>query len=79
MTYIYSHRLDWGAASVNFSWGHNAAVCGHSNQVMKYMDINMSYGFGPEDEGPNFRALLMVLGAGVVHKDRQDITNQICV
>ena len=80
MTYIYTSRKDWGAASVNFSWGHNGAIRGHSNRQLTYKDINISFGFGPDEniKGLN-RCLLLILQKGPIHKDRHDKDEQVAV
>ena len=79
MAYIYRHRADWGPASISFTWGMNGAVRGASNRVLVYSDLNLSYGFGPERSGPLSRALLLVLRSGVLHKDRHETSDQVCV
>ena len=78
MKYIYCSRNDWGPASVNFSWGQNSAVRGASNRKLKLSDLNISFGFGPEDTGPLARALLLVLRKGNIHKDRHETDDQVC-
>jgi hypothetical protein len=78
MDYIYNSRPDWGPASFSYSWGLNAAVRGASNRSLVMADLNMSYAFGPELEGPTARALLLVLRKGEVHKDRHDTDKQVC-
>ena len=75
MDHIYRH--DWAAAAINFTWGHNGAVRGDSNRKLTYSDVNMSYGFGPEEEGPLARCLLLVLRKGVKNKDRHDSDKQV--
>ena len=77
MDHIYRHRKDWAAAAMNFTWGHNGAVRGDSNRKLTYSDVNMSYGFGPEEEGPLARCLLLVLRKGVKNKDRHDSDKQV--
>ena len=77
MRYIYANRNDWGAASVNFTWGMNGAVRGHSNRKLKFADLNLSYGFGPVREGRQAKALLLVLKKGEIHKDRHDTDKQV--
>jgi hypothetical protein len=57
-------------------WGLNVAVRGHSNRKMTYCNLNMSSGFGAEEDGPLSRALLLVLRKGDVHKDRKDKTTR---
>jgi hypothetical protein len=78
MEYIYRHRNDWGAASVNFTWGINGAVRGASNRKLTLCDLNLSHGFGPERDGPLSRALLLVLRKGGIHKDRHETDKQVC-
>jgi hypothetical protein len=79
MRYIYrSRKNDWGAASVNFAWGQNGAVRGASNRKLKLSDLNISFGFGPEDYGRQARALLLVLRKGNIHKDRHETDDQVC-
>ena len=78
MHHIYRERRDWGPAAFNFSWGMNAAVRGASNRSLKFADLNMSYGFGPEEAGPLSRALLLVMRKGGVHKDRHETDKQVC-
>jgi hypothetical protein len=78
MDYIYRHRADWGTASVNFNWGQNGAVRGASNRKLTLCDLNLSYGFGPEREGPLARAILLVLRKGNLHKDRHETDKQVC-
>jgi hypothetical protein len=78
MRYIYTSRADWGPASFSYSWGLNAAVRGASNRSLVMADLNMSYSFGPEPEGPSARALLLILRKGVIHKDRHDTDKQVC-
>jgi hypothetical protein len=78
MDYIYRTRNDWGPASVNFTWGQNGAVRGASNRNLTLCDLNLSYGFGPERNGPLSRALLLVMRKGKVHKDRHETDKQVC-
>jgi hypothetical protein len=78
MEYIYRYRDDWGPAAVNFTWGLNGAVRGHSNRKLTLCDINLSQGFGPERFGPLARALLLILRKGTVHKDRHETDKQVC-
>jgi hypothetical protein len=78
MDYIYRKRNDWGPASVNFTWGQNGAVRGASNRKLTLCDLNLSYGFGPERDGPLGRALLLVMRKGKLHKDRHETDKQVC-
>lgn len=78
MAYIYGERHDWGPASLSFTWGMNGAIRGASNRVFTYRDLNMSFGFGPEPSGRLARALLLILRSGILHKDRQDTSHQVC-
>ena len=77
MSHIYRHRNDWGAASVNFTWGQNGAVRGASNRKLKYCDLNVSNGFGPETDGEQSNALLLIMRKGEVHKDRHEKDQQV--
>jgi hypothetical protein len=79
MNYIYRMRHDWGPASVNWTWGMNAAIRGASQLLMTFCDLNISYGFGAERSGPLARALLLVLRKGEKHKDRHETDKQVCV
>jgi hypothetical protein len=78
MSYIYSSRADWGPASFSYAWGLNAAVCGASNRNLVMADLNMSYAFGPDPDGPCARAVLLDLRKGDIHKDRHDTDKQVC-
>jgi hypothetical protein len=78
MSHIYRNRNDWGPASVNFTWGTNGAVRGASNRKITYCDLNLSYGFGPEETGPLARGLLLILRKGTLHKDRHETDKQVC-
>ena len=69
MRYIYGRRTDWGPLSVSFTWGQNAGLRGHSIRGMKYADLNMSCGFGPEEEGPRAPIPLLILRKGDRNKD----------
>ena len=52
MQHIYRERRDWGPAAVNFTWGHNGAICGASSNKMGYCDLNQSDDFGPKEGEP---------------------------
>ena len=78
MDYIYRKRNDWGPASVKFNWGQNGAVRGASNRRLTLCDLNLSYGFGPERNGPLSRALLLIMRRGKIHKDRHETDKQVC-
>jgi hypothetical protein len=77
LSYIYANRTDWGSLSVSFTWGQNAALRGHSMRGMTYADINMSRGFGPEQEGPRARIPLLVLRKGGRNKDNFTTDKQV--
>jgi hypothetical protein len=77
LKYIYGNRKDWGSLSVSFTWGQNAAVRGHSMRGMKYPDINLSSGFGPEEDGPRARIPLLVLRKGGRNKDNFTTDRQV--
>ena len=78
MRYVYQTCPDWGPASINFNWGQNGAVRGASNRKLKLSDLNISFGFGPEEFGPMSRAILVIMRKGKVHKDRHETDDQVC-
>ena len=78
MSYIYASRHDWAPAAVNFSYGHNGAVRGASNRMLTLSDLNMSYSFGPERDGPLSRAFMLVIRKGAKNKDRHESDKQVC-
>jgi hypothetical protein len=67
-----------GPASVNFTWGQNGAVCGASNRKLTLCDLDLSYGFGPKQDGPLGCAFLLVIRKGKLHKDRHKTDKQVC-
>jgi len=76
--YIYRNRPnDWGEVSMSYTWGSNSAVRGDSTRKFVYCDLNLSYGFGPEREGPSSRALMLILRHGSIHKDQRDTDQQV--
>ena len=77
MDYIYRDRLDWGPASVSFTWGNNAAVRGGSTRNLVFADMNLSNGYGPEEEGPMSRTLFLIMRKGGLHKDRFTADKQV--
>jgi hypothetical protein len=77
MRHVYSNRNDWGPLSVSFTWGQNVALRGASTRKLVYADLNLSYGFGPEKEGPRARIPLLVLRRGDVHKDNHVTDKQV--
>jgi hypothetical protein len=77
MDHIYGTRHDWGPASVSFTWGNNAAVRGGSTRNLVFADMNMSNGYGPEEQGPMARTLFLVLRKGGLHKDRFTADTQV--
>ena len=60
-----------------YTWGRNAAVRGHSTRALKFCDLNVSRGFGPELDPPRDRTLLLVLRKGETHKDRYTTDRQV--
>jgi len=62
---------------MSYTWGSNSAVRGDSTRKFVYCDLNLSYGFGPEREGPSSRALMLILRHGSIHKDRRDTDQQV--
>jgi hypothetical protein len=76
ITHIYRSRQDWEAAVVNFTWGHNNCVRGHSNRKCVLSDLHMSENFGPEKDGPLGRCLVLVLRKGPIHKDNHVMDQQ---
>ena len=78
MRHIYRNRRDWGPASVNFTWGHNAAIRGASCNKMGFCDLNTSIGFGPNDDGTE-PATGLVHRKGPVHKDKHETDKQVFV
>lgn len=77
LTHIYGVRNDWAPASFGFTWGHNAAVRGHSSRKFVLCDLKTSRGFGPDRDGPTSRTLMLVLRRGSVHKDNFITDKQI--
>jgi hypothetical protein len=53
-----------------FSWGLNAGVRGGSSRKIALCDLNLSYGFGPEEKGPLNKTLLLVLRKGDRNKEK---------
>ena len=60
MNFIYNDN-DWGALGIHFLYGQNGAIRGHSNRNLKYCDIKVSRGFGPEE---GIGALLVIIRKG---------------
>jgi hypothetical protein len=46
---------------------------------MRFCDLNISYGFGPEEAPPRNKTLLLVLRKGDYHKDRYSSNQQVGV
>jgi hypothetical protein len=79
MDYIYVQRSsDWAEACLSFTWGQNAAVRGASARKLTFCDLRCSRGFGPSQDGPGARALMLVLRKGRAHKDRFSTAKQVC-
>ncbi len=41
-------------------------------------DLNLSYGFGPEQDGPLGHVLLLAMRKGKLHKDRHGTDKEVC-
>jgi hypothetical protein len=78
MRHIYGERNDWRSSGLNFTLGMQGAIRTASVIKFNYSNLNMSHGFGPEQSGPNSRALLFVIQKGAVHKDRHETDKQVC-
>lgn len=79
MRYIYGEQLHWGLAGLSFTtWVMNGAICGASNRVFTYVDLNLLFEFGPEPVGQLALALLVILHSGPLHVERQDTVHQAC-
>jgi hypothetical protein len=76
MCHIYQSRQDWESAAINFTWGHNNGVRGHSNRKCVLADLHMSENFVPEKDGPLGRCLLLVFRKGPIHKDNHVMDQQ---
>jgi hypothetical protein len=80
MTHVFEHRHgDWDQASLCLTFGQNAAVRGASARKLTLSDLRLSQGFGPEKDGANARALMLVLRKGGAHKDRFSTNKQVCM
>jgi hypothetical protein len=80
MTHVYEHRHnDWAQAALCLTYGQNAAVRGASARKLTLSDLRLSQGFGPEKDGANARALMLVLRKGGAHKDRFSTNKQVCM
>jgi len=77
--YIWSDRPDSQDLSFSYLWGRNAGVRGDSSRKFVLSDLNLSYGFGPENYAPRNRTLLLVLRQGFIHKDRYTTDKQVGV
>lgn len=74
---IYSLRNDSHDLAFSYTWGRNAGVRGASSRALKFSDLNISTGFGPEIDAPRNRTLLMILRRGDVHKDNHGTDKQV--
>jgi hypothetical protein len=54
-------------------------VRGASSRKVTLCDLNLSYGFGPEEDAPRNRTLMLILRPGDVHKDRYTTAQQVGV
>jgi hypothetical protein len=62
-----------------YGWGRNAGARGSSSRNVVFSALNLSYGFGPENNAPRNKTLLLILCKGDVPKDRFDTTKQVGV
>lgn len=76
---IWNLRRDSLDLLFAFSWGLNAGVRGGSSRKIFLCDLNLSYGFGPEDMPPLNKTLLIVLRKGERNKDRFTTDKQVGV
>jgi hypothetical protein len=76
---IWKLRNDSLDLMFSYTWGRNAGVRGASSRKVTLCDLNLSYGFGPEEEAPRNRTLMMILRPGDVHKDRYTTAQQVGV
>ena len=70
ITTIYSDRSDSLDLAFSFLWGINAGVRGSSSRAFKLCDLYASEGFGPDEDPPNNKTLMLILRKGKVHKDK---------
>ena len=74
---MWSLRDDSGDLLFSYTWGKNAGVRGASSRVMKFCDLNLSTGFGPDLSPPNDKTLLLVHRAGKLHKNNFGTCKQV--
>jgi hypothetical protein len=70
ITTICTHRNDSLDLSFSFLWGINAGVRGSSSRAFNLCDLYVSDGYGPEDNPPRNKTLMLILRKGKVHKDK---------
>ena len=76
---IWSLSRDSLDLMFSYTWGRNAGVRGASSRKVTLCDLNLSYGFGPEEAAPRNRTLMMILRRGDMHKDRYTTDQQVGV
>jgi hypothetical protein len=77
MDCIYGNQTEWGPASLSFTWGNNAAVRGGSTRNLVFADMNLSNGYGPEEQGPMSQTLFIIMQKGGLHKDSFTADKQV--
>jgi hypothetical protein len=70
ITTIYMFRNDSLDLAFSFLWGINAGVRGSSSRAFNLSDLYVSEGYGPEDNPPRNKTLMLILRKGKVHKDK---------
>lgn len=77
--YIWRNRPDYSDLMFCYTWGRNAGVRGASSRTFQLCDLNLSTGYGPENEHPRNRTLLLVLRKGHRHKEKSTEDKQVGV
>ena len=62
-------RADSEDLLFSYTWGKNAGVRGASSRIMKFCDLYLSTGFGPDISPPFNKTLMLLHRAGKVHKN----------
>lgn len=77
--YIWQDRHDFADLMFCYTWGRNAGVRGGSARNLQLCDLNLSYGYGPENDPPRDRTLMVILRKGTRHKEKSTVDNQVGV
>ena len=77
VTGIHLHSADAPDLLFSYLWGINAGVRGASSRVLRFCDINVSFGYGPEAHPPRNCTLMLIYRTGDVHKDRHTTDKQV--